>query len=103
MTYTVGIYVCRVTDAVGVPYVRHVTYIVGIWHARHVTLYRERTGVCEITVNRTRLCYWIAQPAKPGVQSSNTSRVRFTVILHTLVHSRFYHMYCTNRIEMAFV
>ena len=48
-------------------------------------------GVCEMTVKRTRLCYWIARPAKPGVQSSNTSRVRFTVISHTPMRSRFYH------------
>ena len=48
-------------------------------------------GVCEMTVKRTRLCYWIARPAKPWVQSSNTSRVRFTVILHTPMRSRFYH------------
>ena len=54
---------------------------------------RERTGVCEMTVKRTRLCYWIARLAKPGVQSSNTSRVRFTVISHTPVRSRFYHIY----------
>ena len=40
---------------------------------------------------RARLCYWIARPAKPGVQSSNTSRVRFTVIMHTPMRSRFYH------------
>ena len=32
-----------------------------------------------------------ARPTKPGVQSSNTSRVRFTVISRTAVHSRFYH------------
>ena len=44
-----------------------------------------------MTVKRTRLCYWIARPAKPGVQSSNTSRVRFTVISHTPMRSRFYH------------
>ena len=50
-------------------------------------------GVCEMTVKRTRLCYWIARPAKPGVQSSNTSRVRFTVISHTPMRSRFYHTY----------
>ena len=48
-------------------------------------------GVCEMTVKRTRLCYWIARPAKPGVQSSNTSRVRFTIISHTSMRSRFYH------------
>ena len=46
-----------------------------------------------MTVKRTRLCYWIARPAKPGVQSSNTSRVRFTVISHTPVRSRFYHIH----------
>ena len=42
-------------------------------------------------VKRTRLCYWIARPAKPGVQSSNTSRVRFTGISHTPMRSRLYH------------
>ena len=46
-----------------------------------------------MTVKRTRLCYWIARPPKPGVQSSNTSRVRFTVISHTPVRSRFYHIH----------
>ena len=46
-----------------------------------------------MTVKRTRLCYWIARPAKPGVQSSNTSRERFTVISHTPVRSRFYHIH----------
>ena len=44
-----------------------------------------------MAVKRARLCYWIARPTKPGVQSSNTSRVRFTVILHTPMRSRFYH------------
>ena len=44
-----------------------------------------------MTVKRTRLCYWIARPAKPGVQSNNTSLVRFTVISQTPVCSRFYH------------
>ena len=44
-----------------------------------------------MTVKPARLCYWIARPAKPGVQSSNTSRVRFTVISHTPMRSRFYH------------
>ena len=56
-----------------------------------MALLRERMGVCEMTVKHTRLCYWIARPAKPGVQSSNTSRVRFTVISHTPMRSRFYH------------
>ena len=46
-----------------------------------------------MTVKRTRLCYWIARLAKPGVQSSNTSRVRFTVISHIHVRSRFYHIH----------
>ena len=48
-----------------------------------------------MTVKRTRLCYWIARPAKPGVQSSNTntSRVRFTVISHTPMRSPFYHIH----------
>ena len=48
-------------------------------------LYLERTGVREMTIKRTRLCYWIARPVKPGVQSSNTSWVRFIVISHTYV------------------
>ena len=43
-----------------------------------------------MTVKYTRLCYWTA---KPGVQSSNTSRVRFTVISHTPGRSRFYHIH----------
>ena len=33
-------------------------------------------------------CYWIALPASPVVQSSN-SLVRFTVISHTAVRSRY--------------
>ena len=53
----------------------------------------ERTGVCEMTVKRTRLCYWIARPTKPKVQSSYTRRVRFTVISYTPVRSRFYHIH----------
>ena len=47
--------------------------------------------VREMTVKRKRLCDWIARPAKPGVQSSNTSRVRFTVISHTPMPYRFGH------------
>ena len=54
-------------------------------------------GVCEMTVKRARLCYWIARPAKPEVQSSNTSRVRFTFISHTSMRSRFYHTYITYK------
>ena len=46
-----------------------------------------------MTMKRTRLCYWIARPVKSGVQYSNTSRVRFTVISHTPLRSRFYHIY----------
>ena len=57
-------------------------------------------GVCEMTVKRTRLCYWIARPAKPGVQSSNTSRLRFT---HPCVLAFITHMLCINGIEMTFV
>ena len=52
---------------------------------------------CEITVKRTRLCYWIARPGKPGVQSSNISRVRFTVISHTPGRSRFYHIHIVSK------
>ena len=44
-------------------------------------------GVCEMTVKRTKLYYWIARPAK---QSSNTSQVRFIVISHTPMRCRFY-------------
>ena len=54
-------------------------------------------GVCEMTVKRTRLCYWIALPAKPGVQSSNIRRVCFTVISHTPVRSGFYHIHIVDR------
>ena len=55
---------------------------------------RERMGVCEMTGKRARLRYWIAGPAKPGVQSSNTSAVRFTFISHTPTHIRFFsHKY----------
>ena len=31
-------------------------------------IWQERMGVCEMTVKCTRLCYWIARPAKPRVQ-----------------------------------
>ena len=59
-------------------------------------------GVSEMTVKRTRLCYWIARPAKPGVQSSNTSRVRFPVISHTpCVLAFITHILCINGIEMT--
>ena len=50
-----------------------------------------------MTVKRTRLCYWIARPAKPGVQSSNISRVCFTVISHIPVRSGFYHIHIVDR------
>ena len=50
-----------------------------------------------MTVKRTRLCYWIARLAKPGVQSSNTSRVRFTVISHTPGRSHVYHMHILSK------
>ena len=43
-------------------------------------------GVWKMIVKRTRLCNWIAQPAKLGVQSSY-STVRFTVIFHTRAFS----------------
>ena len=35
-----------------------------------------------MTLKCTRLCYWIALPGSPVVQSSNTSRECFTVISH---------------------
>ena len=57
----------------------------------------ERTGVCEMTVKRMRLCYWIARPAKPWAQSSNISRVCFTVISRTAVRSGFYHIHIVDR------
>ena len=42
--------------------------------------------------------------AKLGVQSSNTSRVLFTVISRTPVHSRFCHIYCvSNGIEVRWL
>ena len=57
-----------------------------------------------MTVKRMRLCYWIARPAKPGVHSSNTSRVRSTVISHTPMLLAFItHILCINGIEMTFV
>ena len=59
-----------------------------------------------MTVKRTRLCYWIARPPKPGVQSRNTSRVRFTGISHTPMRSRFYHthiMYKRNWDDLCLV
>ena len=46
-------------------------------------------------VIKARLCHWIARPAKPGVQSNNTSRVRFTVISHTPMRSRYIIAECT--------
>ena len=56
-----------------------------------------------MTVKRTRLCYWIARLAKPGVQSSNTSRVHFTVISHTPVRSRFYHIHIMSKKELRWL
>ena len=46
-----------------------------------------------MTVKCMRVCYWVAWPAKPEVQSSNTSRVHFTVFLHTPLRSRFNHIH----------
>ena len=46
-----------------------------------------------MTVKRTGLCYWIARTAKPGMQSSNFSWVRSTVISHIPVRSRFNHIH----------
>ena len=48
---------------------------------------QEPTGACEMTVKRTRLCYWIARSAKSAVQTGNTNRVRFTE------RSRFDHIH----------
>ena len=59
--------------------------------------------MCKITVKHTRLCYWIAQPAKPGMQSSNNSWVLCTVILHPRAFSLLPHTFCIHRIEMALV
>ena len=60
--------------------------------------------VCEITMKCMRSCYWIAWPTKPGVQSSNTSQVHFTVISQSPVHSRFItYTLCIHRTEMALV
>ena len=54
-----------------------------------------------MTVKRTRLvlldCTTGERPARPGVQSSNTSRVRFTVISHTPGRSRFYHLHTVSK------
>ena len=50
-----------------------------------------------MTLKQTRLCYWIARPAKPGVQSSNTSRVCFTIISQTPGCSRFYHIHIVSK------
>ena len=58
---------------------------------RHRGPYRENASMCAKRQWNARDCYWIARPAKPGVQSSNTSRVRFTVISNTPMRSRFYH------------
>ena len=54
-------------------------------------------GVCEMTLKRTRLCYWIARSAKPGVQSNNTSRAHFAVISYTPGRSRFYHIHIVSK------
>ena len=51
----------------------------------------ESARVCAKWQWNARDCYWIARLAKPVVQSINNSRVRFTVISHTPVRSRFYH------------
>ena len=54
----------------------------------------------EMTVKRTRLCYWIALPVEPGMQSSNNSRVPFTVILRPPV-CFLTHMYCIYGTEIS--
>ena len=56
-------------------------------------------GVWEMTVKRMILCNWIARPAK---QSSNASRVRFTVISHTPMRLAFItHTFPIHGFEMA--
>ena len=52
-----------------------------------------------MTVKCTSLCYWIAWLAKPGVQSRNTNRVRFTVISHTPMCSCFYHTHIMYKLN----
>ena len=56
-----------------------------------------------MTVKRARLCYWIARPAKPGGQSSNTSRVHVTVISHTPMRSRFYHTHIMYKMNWDYL
>ena len=71
---------------------------------------------CHVSIARTHGCMWNDSEThktvlldcttdKTGVQSSNASWVRFTVISHTLMHSRFFftHIVCINWIEMALV
>ena len=66
-------------------------------------------GVCEMTVKHTRLCHWIARPAKPGctspvVQSSKTvSCVSLSFRTHPCVVAFITHKSCINGIEMTFV
>ena len=66
-------------------------YIDALFHCDHII------SVCDPLV--FIIYTWSVQWCKtgcsiaPGVQSSNTSRVRFTVISHTPVRSRFYHIH----------
>ena len=64
--------------------------------------YSENTRVCEMTVKCTRLCYWIARPAKPGVQSSYTSLVPFSLLFctHPSILTFITYIFCLNGIEM---
>ena len=65
---------------------------------------RIMARVCAKWQWNARDCYWIARPAnwiarpaKPGVQSSNTSWMRFTVTSHTPGRSRFYYIHIASK------
>ena len=63
------------------------------WLPAIIRSYSENARTCVKWQWNALDCYLIAQPAKPGVQSSNTSRVSFTVISHTPRRSHFYHIH----------
>ena len=60
-------------------------------------VYSENARVCAKWLWNAQGCYWIPRPTKPGVQSSKTGRVRFTVISHTPGRSRFYHIHIVSK------
>ena len=88
LSFFVGVSNFAVSNSLGK---RHLN---SVW-TRYVCDKCESVPVCaKWQWNALNWCYWIALPASPDVQSSNT--VRFTVISHTPVRSR----YSNNQAQM---